>query len=457
MSDHDEAGARDVVRLAAPALLVLAAEPLYLLVDTAVVGHLGATALAGLAIGAVLLAQVSTQLNFLSYGTTARSARLHGAGRRSDAVVEGVQSTWLACAVGVLVLTAGQLVAGPVTRALAGGPGPVADAGLSWLRIALFGAPLVLVTLAGNGWMRGVQDTARPMRYVLAGNGLSALVCPVLVYGFGPVPAIGLQGSAVANVSAQLVSASLFARALLAERVPLTPVPVLLRAQLGMGRDLVLRSLGFQACFLSAAAVAARFGAASVGAHQIVLQLWNFQALVLDSLAIAAQALVGSVLGSGSRRGALLLAGRVTRYGLALGCGFGVLFAALSTVLPGVFTSDPGVLALVPSAWWFFVLLQPVAGVVFALDGVLLGAGDAAFLRTWTLVAAVLGFLPLIWASLVFSWGLVGIWTGLSAFMAVRLAAVLLRTRSGGWAVPGAVRSGESSARPGSGRPPTAA
>lgn len=451
MSDQDEVGAREVVRLAAPALLVLAAEPLYLLVDTAVVGHLSAVPLAGLAIGAVLLAQVSTQLNFLSYGTTARAARLHGAGRRTDAVIEGVQSTWLACGVGVLVLVGGQVVAGPVTRALAGGPGPVADAGLSWLRIALFGAPLVLVTLAGNGWMRGVQDTARPMRYVLAGNGLSALACPVLVYGLGPAPAMGLEGSAVANVAAQVVSAGLFGRALLVERVSLAPRPALLRAQLAMGRDLVLRSLGFQVCFLSAAAVAARFGAASVGAHQIVLQLWNFQALVLDSLAIAAQALVGSALGSGGQVRARALAWRVTRYGLVLGCGFGVVFAALSGVLPGVFTSDPGVLALVPSAWWFFVALQPIAGVVFALDGVLLGAGDAGFLRTWTLVAAILGFLPLIWASLGFGWGLAGIWTGLSAFMLVRLAAVLVRTRSGAWAVTGAVRTEHP------GQPPMAA
>jgi putative MATE family efflux protein len=215
-----------------------------------------------------------------------------------------------------------------------------------------------------------------------------------------------------------------------------------------MGRDLVLRSLGFQACFLSAAAVAARFGAASVGAHQIVLQLWNFQAMVLDSLAIAAQALVGSALGGGGQERARALAWRVTRYGLVLGCGFAVMFGALSGVLPEVFTSDGAVLDLVPSAWWFFVALQPIAGVVFALDGVLLGAGDAAFLRTSTLGAAMLGFLPLIWASLAFGWGLVGIWSGLSAFMAVRLVAVLIRTRSGAWAVPGAVRSAGPGRRP---------
>lgn len=438
--DRGGAGAREVVRLAVPALLVLAAEPLYLLVDTAVVGHLGAVPLAGLAIGAVLLAQVSTQLTFLSYGTTARAARLHGAGRRTDAVIEGVQSTWLAVGIGLALVLIGQAVAGPVTRVLAGGPGPVADEALLWLRVALLGAPLVLITLAGNGWMRGLQDTARPMRYVLLGNALSALACPLLVYGPGPVPTFGLVGSAMANVAGQLVAAVLFGRALLSERVPLTPVPALLRRQLGMGRDLVLRSLSFQACFLSAAAVAARFGAAPVAAHQVVLQLWNFQALVLDSLAIAAQSLVGAALGGGGAGRARALATRVTRYGLVLGAAFGLLFAALSGVLPGLFTNDADVLAAMPVPWWFFVALQPIAGVVFALDGVLLGAGDAKFLRTWTLLAAAVGFLPLIWASLAFGWGLAGIWAGLAMFMLVRLASVVARTRSGTWAVLGAVR-----------------
>ena len=134
--------ARAVLRLAAPALPVLAAEPLYLLVDTAVVGRLGAVALAGLAVAGVLFAQVTTQLNFLSYGTTARAARLHGAGRRSEAVAEGVQATWLALAVGLLVLVVGQVVAGPVARALGDG-GAVAEGAVSWLRVALCGAPLV--------------------------------------------------------------------------------------------------------------------------------------------------------------------------------------------------------------------------------------------------------------------------------------------------------------------------
>lgn len=422
--------------LAVPALGVLAAEPLYVLIDTAVVGHLGALPLAGLALGGVLLSLMSTQLTFLSYGTTARAARLHGAGRRTEAVTEGVQASWLALAVGLVVLTVGQLLADPITGALAG-DAAIAEEAESWLRIALFGAPLILVTLAGHGWMRGVQDAVRPMRFVLAGNGLSAVLCPILVYPVG----MGLEGSAVANVAAQVVVASLFGRALIRERARLRPDFTLMRAQLGFGRDLVLRTLAFQACFVSAAAVAARTSTAAVGAHQIVLQLWTFLSLVLDSVAIAAQSLVGAELGALAPRRARGVADQITGYGLILGCGLCAVFAALSQVLPHAFTADPAVLAEIPHAWWFFVAMQPVAGVVFALDGVLLGAGDVAFLRTSTIASAVLGFLPLVWLSLAFGWGLIGIWTGLTLFLVLRLVSVVLRWRRGDWAVTGAVRA----------------
>jgi putative MATE family efflux protein len=423
-----EVSARRLFALAVPALGVLAAEPLYVLVDTAVVGHLGAVPLGGLALGGLLLSLVSTQLTFLAYGTTARAARLHGAGRRADAVAEGASATWLGALLGVGILVVGQAVAGPVARGLAG-PGPVADGAVHWLRIALFGVPLILVTMAGNGWLRGVQDTRRPLRYVVAGNGLSAILCPVFVH----VCHWGLSGSAIANVAAQVVAASLFLGALRREHGDLRPHWTHLRAQLTMGRDLVLRSLAFQACFVSAASVAARTSAAAVGAHQVVLQLWTFLSLVLDSIAIAAQALVGAELGAGRAARARRLARRVTGYGLVLGIGTCALFAALAGVLPHAFTSDPTVLAQIPRAWWFFVLLQPVAGVVFAIDGVLLGAGDAAYLRTATLVAAVLGFLPLVWLSLAYHWGLTGIWSGLSAFMLLRLAATLGRLATGKW------------------------
>ncbi|MDA3624353.1 MATE family efflux transporter [Saccharopolyspora sp. WRP15-2] len=437
MSEQAERVApRKLFALAVPALGVLAAEPLYVLVDTAVVGHLGAVPLAGLALGGTLFTLISSQLTFLTYGTTARTARLHGAGRRKDAVAEGVQATWLGIAVGIVLLLLAQLVAVPVAELLAG-PGPVADAAATWLRIALCGAPLVLITMAGNGWMRGVQDTARPLRYVLVGNGVSAVLCPLFVYPFG----WGLEGSAIANLVGQTIAASLFVRALVVEQVALKPQPAMMRAQLGLGRDLVLRTLAFQVCFLSATSVAARTGAEAAAAHQVVWQLWTFLALVLDSLAIAAQSLVGAALGAGSAPRAKAIAKQVTWYGLAFGIILGVLFAVLTIPLPAVFTSDAAVLATIPHAWWFFVLLQPVAGVVFALDGVFLGAGDAAYLRTATLLSAFIGYLPLIWLSLAFDWGLAGIWTGLSMFMVLRLITLLLRARSGRWAITGATRT----------------
>ena len=234
-------------------------------------------------------------------------------------------------------------LAAPWVADLLGGGGAVSEAATGWLRIAVWGAPGILVALAGHGWMRGVQYTRRPIVVVLAGNGLSAVMCPLLVYGIGPFPALGLEGSAWANVGAQATVGLLFVGALVLERVSLRPRVADMRAQFGLGRDLLLRSAAFQACFLSATAVAARFGAPSVAAHQIVLQLWMFMVTVLDALAIAAQSLVGAALGAASVGVARRVSGRVTRYGLVLGVVAGLVFAATAGVLPGVFTPDPAV------------------------------------------------------------------------------------------------------------------
>lgn len=435
--DRPDAGGRQIAGLALPALGVLAAEPLYLLFDTAVVGRLGALSLAGLAIGGLLLSLVGSDLTFLSYGTTARSARHFGAGNRTSAVAEGVQATWLALGLGALVVIVVQAVAPPLVSAIAGGKAggeAIAAAALPWLRIAIFGAPAILVSLAGNGWMRGVQDTVRPLRYVVAGFGLSALLCPLLVYGWLGLPRWGLAGSAVANLAGQWLAAALFGGALLAERAPLRLDRGVLRAQLVIGRDLVVRTLAFQACFVSAGAVAARFGASALAAHQVVLQLWEFLALVLDSLAIAAQALVGAALGAGDAAHAKSVAWRVTLFSTAAAALLAAVFAVGSSALPELFTDDRSVLAAITVPWWFLVAQLPFAGIVFALDGVLLGAGDAAFMRTATVISALVGFLPLIWLSLVFDWGLAGIWSGLTTFVVLRLIFVGWRAISGRWA-----------------------
>jgi len=404
-----EVTGRRIAGLAFPALGVLAAEPIYLLLDTAVVGRLGALPLAGLAVGGLILSLVGSQLTFLSYGTTSRSARSFGAGDRAGAVGEGVQATWLALAVGALIVVVVQALAPFLLTAIAGSRGGIAETALPWLRIAVLAVPAILMSMAGNGWLRGVQDTVRPLRYVLVGVGVSAVLCPLLVFGWLGLPRLGLTGSAVANLVGQWLAAALFGYALLSERVSLRLRPDVLRAQLTMGRDLVLRYLAFQVCFLSAGAVAARFGAAAVAAHQVVLQLWNFLALVLDSLAIAAQSLVGAALGAGEPAHAKTVARRVTVYSAAAATVLAAVFALGSGVLPAVFTADHAVRDQIGIPWWFMVAQLPIAGIVFALDGVLLGAGDAKFMRNATLISGLVGFLPLIWLSLAFGWGLAGI------------------------------------------------
>ncbi|MET0765047.1 MAG: MATE family efflux transporter [Blastococcus sp.] len=418
-----------VLSLAVPALVVLAAEPLYLLVDTAVVGHLGTVALGGLAVGGGLLAWAAALLNFLAYGTTARAARRAGAGDRAGAVAEGAQATWLALGLGLVVLVFFQLFAGPLTRLLAGGSGAVAEAGEQWLRVACLGAPLLLVSLAGNGWLRGVQDLRRPVRYVLAGSLLSLILCPVLVFPVG----LGLVGSAIANVAGQALTAALFVRALVREEAAWRPRPAAVLSQLIIGRDLLLRAAVLQLSFLVAAGVAARTGTAQLAAHQIALQLFFFLALVLDAYAIAAQTLVGHALGAGRPAEARATASRVALWGLGTGVFVAAALLALRGVLLPLFTDDPAVLAQAEVVWWFLAGMQPLAGVVFALDGVLMGAGDVGFLRTLTIGAAVVGFLPLSLLAGPLDWGLAGVWTGLTLFVVLRLVGVLARVAGEKW------------------------
>ena len=423
---------RRLLALAASAFVVLAAEPLYLLVDTAVVGHLGPRPLAGLGVGAALMALLTIVGTFVEYGTTSRAARWYGAGRPDAAINEGVQASWLAAIIGLAVVAAGEAFAGPLTSLLAGSAN-TQHAAESWFRIAVLGMPGVLLVLAGNGWMRGVQRTREPVWIVVAANGLSAAASPVLVYPLG----LGLQGSAVANVGAQAVGAALFLRALHRAAAGVRPDRKVMRAQMVVGRDLILRAAAFQIAFLTAAGVASRMGTAQIAAHQVGLQLWEFTALLLDSFAIAAQSLVGAALGASDVSAARSMAWQVSRWGLYAGVGFAALYGAGWFVLPRMFTSSPDVVTQVHVLWPWFVGMLPAAGMVFALDGVLIGAGDVRFLRTITIAAWVGAFAPLNLAALHWHWGLGGVWAGLTAFIGVRLVGMLARTRGNRWAIGG--------------------
>jgi putative MATE family efflux protein len=432
--DGSNVETRRIVALAASAFVVLAAEPIFLLVDTAVVGHLGRIPLAALGAAGTIMTLLAIVGTSLEYGTTGRSARFFGAGRRDAAVNEGVQASWLALMIGLCVVVVGELLAGALTRAVAGGSSSgVAAAAETWLRIAILGLPGILLVLAGNGWLRGVQDTRTPVRIVITANVLSAIASPVLVFGLG----LGLAGSAIANVGAQWIGAALCLLAIHRERVRLHPRWAVMGKQLVVSRDLVIRALAFQAAYMTAAGVAGRMGAAQLGAHQIGLQLWEFIALLLDSFAIAAQSLVGAALGGGDVRAARFTAWRVSRYGWWAGIVFAAVMAAGWHVIPVLFTSDPAVQHQAELLWPIMVLMMPIAGIVFALDGVLLGAGDNVFIRNVTLAGALLGFIPLALAALRFGWGIVGVWAGLAAFIGIRFVGMTWRARGEHWLVVG--------------------
>ena len=432
-TDTDGGTTRRLLALSASAIVVLAAEPLYVLIDTAIVGHLGSVPLAGLGVAGALMALLTVMGTFVEYGTTSRAARWYGGGRSSDAIDEGVQASWLALAIGMCTAVLGEVFARPLTTLLAGGPGAIQHAAESWFRIAVIGMPGVLLVLAGNGWMRGVQRTREPVMIVLAANALSAVLCPILVYLAG----LGLEGSAVANVAAQAVGGVLFLRALARAADGLRPDRAVMRAQVVVGRDLIVRALAFQFAFLSAAGVAARMGTAQIGAHQIGLQLWELTALLLDSFAIAAQSLVGAALGGSDAAGARRMAWQVSRWGLYAGIVIALVLAAGWFVIPEIFTSSPSVQHQAHVLWPWFIGMLPAAGIVFALDGVLIGAGDVAFLRTITIIAAVFAFAPLSLAALHWDWGLGGVWAGLAAFILVRFVGMVFRTRGDRWVVLG--------------------
>ncbi|AEQ06829.2 MATE family efflux transporter [Corynebacterium pseudotuberculosis] len=423
-----EIGPATILRLALPALGVLAATPLYLLFDTAVVGTLGAASLAALGAGTTIYAQVTTQLTFLSYGTTARSARLFGAGKKKEAVAEGVQATWLALFVGT-VLAVTIFLGAPQFTFWLSGSSEVSSAATSWLRVTAAGIPLVLIIMAGNGWLRGVQNTRLPLLFTLSGIFPGMVLVPILVGRYG------LVGSAWANIVGITITSFLFIACLFRmHEGSIQPNWSIMRSQLTLGRDLILRSLSFQISFLSAAAVAGRFGPESLAAHQVLLQLWSFLTLVLDSLAIAGQMLTGAALGAKDVVRARRVGQVSVLYSTMFGVALAVIFAAGFQVIPGIFTSDEGVLQEISGPWWQLVLMIILGGVVFAFDGILLGAADAAYLRTVSLLSVLVGFLPGVWLALFFQAGLVGVWWGLVSFISIRMIAGVWRFYSMKWA-----------------------
>ncbi len=421
---------RQIFGLAIPALGALAAEPLYILVDTAIVGHLGTPQLAALAIAAGVMTSAFTLFNFLTYGTTAQVARLHGAGHDDAAAGLGAQALWLAIAIGLLLIALIAGLAAPIVS-LMGGEGDVADGATLYLRIAALGAPMFMIAAAGQGFLRGMGDLKTPLKILVAAHLVNVVLEVLFVYGFD----WGLAGSAWGTVIAQAGMAAAFVRVQIKagwERPDFARIRPLVR----IGGEIAVRTVALLVAFLVASAVLARVGADSLGAHQIAFQLFVFLALVLDAVAVAGQVMVGRMLGSGDADGAYAASRRMIGWAVAFGALFGVILLGLGDLIPRLFTADEAVVARAREIWWIFAVMMPINGAVFALDGILIGAGDTRYLAIAMLLSALV-CIPLTVVALHAGWGIVGVWGAISALLLMRLVTCWVRFAGRRWALTG--------------------
>jgi putative MATE family efflux protein len=427
---------RRILALAIPAVVTLAADPLLGLVDTAVVGRLGAPELGGLGLAVAVLTAVSWIFNFLVFGTTSTVARAVGAGDREAAGRRVSHAAQVALALGVAV-GALLLVAAPQLLAALGAVDELLDPAVTYLRVRAVGVPLLLLGYVGHGAFRGVSDTRTPLGIVIVANVVNAGLTFLLVFGFG----FGIAGAAWATVAAEAITVAAFAVLLGRTRLPLVghgrPGRRQLLALVVVSRDLFLRTGGLLLGLLAITSAAARTGAVTAAGHQVLYQTFLLVSFLMDGFAIAGQALVGTALGAGREHEARQVARHLLRWGVGGGAVIGALLLAGSGVLPRVLTDDPAVLAVVATTWWFAALGHLLNGPVFALDGVLMGAEDFAYLRTWTVLAAVVGGVGGQLAA-TFGGGLFGLWVAVQAMMLVRLLSLVLRVRGAAWSRTGA-------------------
>ncbi|HEY8043586.1 MAG TPA: MATE family efflux transporter [Streptosporangiaceae bacterium] len=435
----------EILRLAGPAFGALIAEPLFLFADSVIVGRLGTTALGGLGVASQALTALVGISIFLAYGTTAAVARQLGAGRPEAAIRQGVDGLWLAGIIGAVVLAVGWPLAPQIVHAFGGSPGVSGEAA-TYLRISLLGAPAMLVVLAGTGVLRGLQDTRTPLTVAVVANVLNVALNAFLVLGLHWGIAGSAWGTACAQTAAAAAYLAMVARGARRAGVGLTPVLPGLRAAAVTGMSLVVRTIALQAVLIVVTAIAARQGNAAIAAHQIAFRAWTLLAFALDAIAIAGQAITGRYLGAGDVAGARAATSRMIGWGVVYGVVFGIVLAAAIPLLPAVFSAAPDVRRLLPAVLLVAAAQQPVAGVVFALDGVLIGAGDQDYLALAGLAAAGVFAAA---AALVIIWhaGLVALWLAFSLWLVARFVTLILRARSPRWLVTG--RSANPARTPG--------
>ena len=429
---------REIVALALPAFGALVAEPLFLMTDTAIVGHLGTAQLAGRGLAAALLMTAVSVFVFLAYATTAAVARRVGAGDLQAAIRQGMDGIWLALLLGAAVVAVA-LPTAPHLVDLFGASDAATPYAITYLRISVLGIPAMLVVLAATGVLRGLQDTKTPLYVAIVGFVANGALNAGLVYGAG----LGIAGSAWGTVIAQCGMAAVYLAVVLRgarkHGASLRPDAAGIRASAQAGVPLLVRTLSLRAILMIATAVAARLGDADIAAHQIILSLWSLLAFALDAIAIAGQAIIGRYLGAGDAQGARDACRRMVEWGIAVGVVLGVLVVITRPAFLPLFTSDPAVKDVALPALVIVALSQPISGIVFVLDGVLMGAGDGPYLA-WAMLLTLAVFAPVALLVPVLGGGLTALWATMTLMMTVRMLTLWLRARSGRWIVTGATR-----------------
>ncbi|WP_428934982.1 MATE family efflux transporter [Streptomyces sp. ACT015] len=429
---------REIVALAVPAFGALVAEPLFVMADSAIVGHLGTAQLAGLGVASALLTTAVSVFVFLAYATTAAVARRVGAGDLPAAIRQGMDGIWLALLLGAAVIAVA-LPSAPSLVRLFGASDTAAPFAITYLRISVLGIPAMLVVLAATGVLRGLQNTRTPLYVAGAGFVANGLLNVLLVYGAG----LGIAGSAWGTVIAQCAMAAVYLVVVVSgarrHGASLRPDPAGIRNSAQAGVPLLIRTLSLRAVLMIATAIAARLGDADIAAHQIILSLWSLLAFALDAIAIAGQAIIGRYLGADDPAGARAACRRMVQWGIAVGCVLGLLVVATRPAFLAMFTGDQVVKDAALPALVIVALAQPICGIVYVLDGVLMGAGDGPYLA-WAMLLTLAAFTPVALLVPAFDGGLTALWAAMTLMMTVRLVTLWLRTRSGRWIVTGATR-----------------
>jgi putative MATE family efflux protein len=419
---------RRIIALAVPALGTLAIEPIYVLVDTAIVGRLGTPQLGGLAIASTILLTVISMTASLEYGITPDVAFAHGAGRSDDARAAANAALRLALMIGLPMGAAVAAAAHPLAWLL-GGRGDVLGYAVTYLRISCIGLPFVLITYVGHGVMRGVNDLRKPLQIVVVANVVNVFLEIVAVYWLD----LGVAGSAWSTVIVQAGAAFMFLRVLRPHRGRGRPSSERMKRLLRSGLHFAVRSIAMFAVWNTATAVAAHVDTPTLAAHQVLTQLFMFLALMLDALAIPAQSLVAGALGADDTNQALLVGRTSNRLSLWCAVLLAVVLAALSPVLPHVFSGDPAVHSRLTAGLLILAVMQFPGAIAFAFDGALIGAHDERWLARQAVIN-LLGFAPLAIATLLAPrLGLAGLWGAQLSWMTLRALVNWRRWESRPW------------------------